>query len=35
MKSLFDKLGLADDNAGVFDGEWRQRQGEDPQDFID
>src|SRR5262249_61384968 len=23
MKSLSDKLGLADDNAGVFDGEWR------------
>ena len=23
MKSLLDKLGLADDNAGVFDGEWR------------
>src|SRR6187399_1573469 len=23
MKSLFDKLGLTDDNAGVFDGEWR------------
>jgi aldehyde dehydrogenase (NAD+) len=23
MTSIFDKLGLADDNAGVFDGEWR------------
>jgi aldehyde dehydrogenase (NAD+) len=23
MKSLFDKLGLTDDNAGVFCGEWR------------
>src|SRR5436190_24059138 len=23
MKSLLEKLGLADDNAGVFDGEWR------------
>ena len=23
MKSLFDKLGLKDDNPGVFDGEWR------------
>ncbi len=23
VKSLFDKLGLTDDNAGVFDGEWR------------
>src|SRR6266566_5989043 len=23
MKSLFDKLGLTDENAGVFDGEWR------------
>ena len=23
MKSLFDRLGLADDNPGVFDGEWR------------
>src|ERR1700745_4241044 len=23
MKSLFEKLGVTDDNAGVFDGEWR------------
>jgi len=23
MTSVFEKLGLADDNAGVFDGEWR------------
>src|SRR6266516_796626 len=23
MKSLFEKLGLGDDNTGVFDGEWR------------
>src|SRR6058998_1204024 len=23
MKSLFEKLGLTDENAGVFDGEWR------------
>ena len=23
MKSLFEKLGLTDDNAGVFYGEWR------------
>src|SRR6202045_3305709 len=23
MKSLFEKLGLAEDNAGVFDGKWR------------
>ena len=23
MQSVLEKLGLADDNAGVFDGEWR------------
>ena len=23
MTSVFEKLGLTDDNAGVFDGEWR------------
>ena len=23
MQSVFEKLGLTDDNAGVFDGEWR------------
>src|SRR6476660_4112146 len=25
MQSVFEKLGLTDDNAGVFDGEWRGR----------
>src|SRR6266571_5052859 len=27
MKSLLEKLGLGDDNAGVFDGEWRGTPG--------
>src|SRR5947207_1196129 len=27
MKSLLDKLGLADDNPGVFDGEWSRSRG--------
>jgi len=27
MKSFFDELGLTDDNAGVFDGEWSRSRG--------
>src|SRR5437762_14348630 len=34
MKSLLDKLGLADDNPGVFDGEWSRSRGSGKIDKI-
>ncbi len=33
MKSVFEKLGLTEENAGVFDGEWRGGGSEDRQDL--